>query len=155
MSPQRISGDLVREAPHLRHSDTVEDAVRTLRDSGFPALPVVDSGGVLRGLFGEREFMAALFPGYVEQLGYAGFVGRGLDEAIERRAACRAESVAKHMNTDHVEVGPDFSDVEIVENFLHHRVLVIPVVDEDQVVGVITRADFFARLTERFLDAAD
>ena len=153
MSPQRISGDLVREAPHLRDSETVEDAVRTLRDSGFPALPVVDSDGALRGLFGEREFMAALFPGYVEQLGYAGFVGRGLDDAIERRAACRAERVAKHMNTDHVEVAPDFSDVEIAENFLHHRVLVVPVVDEGQVVGVITRSDFFARLTERFLDA--
>ena len=154
MSPQRISGDLVRETPSLRDDDTVEDAVRALRNSGFPALPVVDSEGALRGLFGEREFMAALFPGYVGQLRYAGFVGRGLDDAIERRVACRAEPVGKHMNTDHVEVGPDFSDIEIVENFLHHRVLVIPVVDEGRVVGVITRGDFFARLAERFLDVA-
>jgi CBS domain-containing protein len=153
MSPQRISGDLVREAPFLREHDTVEDAVRTLRASSFPALPVVDSKSMLRGLFGEREFMAALFPGYVGQLGYAGFVGRGLDEAIERRVACRAEPVGEHMNTDHVEVGLDFSDIEIVETFLHHRVLVIPVVDGGRVDGVITRADFFARLADRFLDA--
>jgi CBS domain-containing protein len=153
MNPQRISGDLVREAPSLRNDDSVEDAVRVLRNSGFPALPVVDARDVLGGLFGEREFMAALFPGYVGQLGYAGFVGRGLDDTIERRVTCRAEPVGKHMNTDHVEVGLDFSDIEIVENFLHHRVLVIPVVDEGDVVGVITRADFFARLADRFLDA--
>jgi len=153
MTPQRISGDLVREAPSLRDSDTVQDAVRALRASAFPALPVVDYDGRLQGLFGEREFMAALFPGYVGQLGYAGFVGRRLDDAIERRVACRVEPVGKHMNTDHVEVGLDFSDVEIVENFLHHCVLVIPVVDEGNVVGVITRADFFARLADRFLDA--
>ena len=153
MSPQRISGDLVRDAQSLRVDDSVEDAVRALRGSGFPALPVVDSEDVLRGLFGEREFMAALFPGYVAQLGYAGFVGRGLDDAIERRVACRVEPVGKHMNTDHVEVGYGFSDIEIVEIFLHHRVLVIPVVDEGRVVGAITRGDFFVRLAARFLDA--
>jgi CBS domain-containing protein len=153
MSPQRISGDLVRKAPSLRADNTVEDGVRVLRDSGFPALSVVNSKGDLCGVFGEREFMGALFPGYVGQLGYAGFVGRGLDDAIERRVTCRAEPVGKHMNTDHVEVAPDFSDIEIVETFLHHRVLVIPVVDEGSVVGVITRADFFARLADRFLEA--
>ena len=57
------------------------------------------------------------------------------------------------MNTDHVDVGPDFSDIEIAETFLHHRVLVIPVVDEGRVVGVITRADFFERVADRFLEA--
>ena len=44
------------------------------------------------------------------------------------------------------------SDVQIVETFLHHRVLVIPVVDSGRVEGVITRAEFFRRLGERFLE---
>ena len=153
MTPRRLSGDLVREAPQLLDRDTVQDAIESLRASGFPALPVVSDKQALCGLFGEREFMAALFPGYVNQLGYAGFVRRGLDEAIQRRHACREEPVAKHMNTDHVDVGPDFSDIEIAETFLHHRVLVIPVVDEGRVVGVITRADFFERVADRFLEA--
>jgi CBS domain-containing protein len=153
MSPRRISGDLVRQAPSVREHDTVEDAVRAVLASGLPALPVVDAGGRLRGLFGEREFMAALFPGYVGQLGYAGFVRRGLDDVIEHRAACRAEPVGAHMNRERVDVGREFSDVEIAETFLHHRVLVIPVVEERNVVGVITRTDFFRRLADRFLDA--
>ena len=59
----------------------------------------------LKGIFGEREFMAALFPGYVGELKYAGFVKHGLDDAIERRAACRNEPVAKYMNTEHIDVG--------------------------------------------------
>jgi hypothetical protein len=48
-------------------------------------------------IFGEREFMAALFLGYVRQLGYAGFVPRKLDDALEKQAACRGEPVADHM----------------------------------------------------------
>ena len=55
------------------------------------------------------------------------------------------------MNTEHVDVGPDFSDTQVAEIFLHHRVLVVPVVDGGRVVGVITRSDFFRTIAERFL----
>jgi CBS domain-containing protein len=153
MSPDSLSRDLVRETPILRRHDSVADAVKAILDSGLPALPVAETDGRLQGIFGEREFMTALFPGYVGVLKYAGFVKNSLDEAIERRAACRDEPVGQHLNTDHVEVGEDFSDVQIAETFLHHRVLIIPVVAKGQVTGVITRGDFFARIAERFLEA--
>ena len=55
------------------------------------------------------------------------------------------------MNTEHVDVGPDFSDAQVAEIFLHHRVLIVPVADDGRVVGVITRADFFRSVAERFL----
>jgi CBS domain-containing protein len=151
MSPRRLSHDLVREAPLLRIDDTVEQAVGAVLDSGLPALPVTGADGRLRGIFGEREFMAALLPGYVGQLKYAGFVKYGLDEAIERRASCAAEAIERHLNTDHIDVDCDYSDVELGEIFLHHRVLIVPVLDEGKVVGVITRSDFFRRLAERFM----
>jgi CBS domain-containing protein len=57
------------------------------------------------------------------------------------------------MNTEHIEVGADFSDAQVAEIFLHHRVLLVPVVEERRVVGVITRSDFFRALAERVLEA--
>ena len=151
MSPNRISRPLVRDAPLLRQDATVEDAVRAIVESGLPALPVVDDRGQLAGIFGEREFMTALFPGYVGELRFAGFVPKGLDEALEKRAACRKELVSKHMNTEHVDVPEDASDVQVAETFLHHRVLIVPVTTDGGIKGVITRSDFFAELAERFL----
>ena len=56
------------------------------------------------------------------------------------------------MNTEHVDVGTDFSDAQVAEIFLHHRVLIVPVLDDGRVVGVITRTDFFRALAERFLE---
>ncbi len=97
--------------------------------------------------------MAALFPGYVGQLGYAAFVPKTLDDAVERRATCRNEAVGAHMNTEHVEVGTDFSDLQLVEIFLHHRVLIVPVVEGEQLVGVVTRADFFQQIARRFISS--
>jgi CBS domain-containing protein len=151
---QPTSGsDLVREAPSLHRDDTVAAGVERIVRSGLPALPVVDDRDRLCGIFGEREFMAALFPGYVRELGYAGFVPKKLDDALAKRAACAAEPIAQHMNTEHIDVGENFSDVEVAEIFLHHRILIVPVTRDRHVVGVITRSDFFRRLTERFLEA--
>jgi predicted transcriptional regulator len=96
--------------------------------------------------------MAALFPGYVGELHHAAFVSGLLDEALEKRASCSDEPVAKHMNAEHIAVEEDFSDVALAEVFLHHRVLVVPVEREQRPVGLVTRTAFFRVLAERFLE---
>jgi CBS domain-containing protein len=152
MSPRQVSEPLLRDAPALRDSDTIVEATKALLASDLPALPVLDAGERLVGIFGEREFLGAVFPGYVKELRYAGFVRRSLDEALEKREECRHEHVSQHMNTEHVHVERDVSDLAVAEIFLHHRVLLVPVTDGDRLVGVITRADFFRSVAERFLE---
>ena len=137
----------------LRDDMTIADAVRVVLDSGLPALPVVDARERLVGIFGEREFLGALFPGYVKELPYAGFVPRSIEAVLEKRASSRDEPIRAHMNTDHVEVARDHADVQLAEIFLHHRVLIVPVTDAGRVVGVVTRSEFFAALAERFLSS--
>ncbi len=139
--------------PVLHVDDTLEDAVRRLVETDLPALPVVDADARFRGVFGEREFMTALFPGYVGQLKGAAFLRQSLDKALQKRNTCRSERVREHMNTEHVEVGADHSDLQVAEIFLHHRVLIVPVVDDGRVVDVIARHGFFRELAERFLSS--
>jgi CBS domain-containing protein len=151
MNPRTII-ELVQHRPPLLHArDRVDDAVRKVLDSGLPALPVVDEQERYAGIFGEREVMAALFPGYLGQLKQAAFVSRSIDEALELREEAHDEPVERHMHTEHVEVGPNFSDTQVAEIFLHHRVLIVPVVDDGRVEGVITRRDFFRAVAERFV----
>src|SRR3712207_8248014 len=71
------------------------------------------------GIFGEREFMEALFPGYLKQLKHVRYLPRSIDEALEKNETCRREPVSKYMLTEHVEVDPDFADTEVAEVFLH------------------------------------
>jgi CBS domain-containing protein len=151
MSPQRIASTVRREVLLLRDDQRLGAAVTELIAADVPALPVVDAAGTLRGIFGEREFIGALFPGYLTTLGYAAFIPRSLDAALEKRAACADEPVGKHMNTEHIDVGEDFSDTQLAEIFLHHRVLVIPIVDAGRVTGIVTREDFFRALAQRLL----
>jgi CBS-domain-containing membrane protein len=154
MSPRTVTGELLRETPVLHTYDQVADAARRLMDTDLPALPVVDDRERLAGVFGEREFMAAVFPGYLKELKYAGFVRRSLDDALQKRSECRTEPIKEHMNTEHVDVSSEFSDVQVAEIFLHHRVLIVPVADAGHVRGVITRGDFFRTVATRFLEVS-
>ena len=147
--PKTITQATIREVAPLQVDDTVGQGARRIIDSGLPALPVVDQDGRFAGIFGEREFMTALFPGYVGQLASARVVSKDIDATIERREGCRNESIADHMTTDHVVVDDDHSDTELAETFLHHRVLIIPVASDGKVHAVVTRNDFFKALAER------
>jgi CBS domain-containing protein len=139
------------EIEPLSVSDTVGTAARRVVETGLPALPAVEDDGTFAGIFGEREFMAAVFPGYVGTLASARLISPSIDETIERRASCRDEPVRRYLTTDHVVVEDEFSDTQLAELFLHYRVLVIPIATKGRVHAVVTRGDFFRQLVERFV----
>jgi CBS domain-containing protein len=141
----------IREITPLDADERVGVAARKVVEADLPALPAVEDGK-FAGIFGEREFMAALFPGYVRELASAAMIGRSIDEAIERRESCRAEPIRKYLTTDHVLVEDDYSDTQLAELFLHHRVLIIPIATAGRVHAVVTRADFFKALAGRLAD---
>lgn len=142
-------------APLLRETQTVREGVELLAGQELPALPVVDERGKFLGIFGEREFIAALFPKYLGQLKSAAFVRHSLDDALEIRRGCGQELIADHMNDEHVEAPADVSDVALAETFLHHRVLIIPVVKDGEPVGIVRRSAFFRALAQRMLERTE
>ena len=149
--PRTIAELVHREVPLLHQDMQVGEALGPLLEAKLAALPVVGDDDRYAGIFGEREFITALFPGYVKNLGYAAFVPKSLEAAIEKRQACRQEPVKQHMNREHIDVPIDFSDLQLAEIFIHHRVLIIPVTEGKRVCGIVTRTDFFTALAERFM----
>lgn len=148
--PDSIVKETIREITPLRADETVGEAARKVVEAGLPALPVVDEEGAFTGVFGEREFMAAVFPGYVGELASSAMISRAIDEAIERRVSCRTEPIRDYLTTDNVVVEDEYSDTQLAELFLHHRVLIIPIASRGRVHAVVTRSDFFRALYERF-----
>lgn len=152
--PKGIIDETVIEVEPLPATEPVGSATRRVLASGLPALPAVDKEGRFVGLFGEREFLKAFFPGYMNALSSAAMVRRTIDETIEKRLGCVEEPISEYLTTDHVAVDDDHSDAQLAELFLHHRVLVIPITTEGKVHGVITRSDFFKALASRVVDEA-
>jgi CBS domain-containing protein len=148
--PESIVNQTLREIEPLNADDLIGPAARRVIDAGLPGLPAVEPDGRFAGIFGEREFMAALFPGYVGELASAAMVRRSVDETIERRSQCADEPIRRYLTTDHVLVEDDYSDTQLAELFLHHRVLIVPIATAVRIHAVVTRHDFFAALVGRF-----
>lgn len=153
--PDSIVNQTIREIEPLGADELIGPAARRVIDEGLPALPAVEDDGSFAGIFGEREFMAALFPGYVAELASAAMVRRSVDETIERRSHCSSEPIRRYLTTDHVVVEDEYSDTQLAELFLHHRVLIVPVATAGRVHAVVTRHDFFCALVERFGEIAE
>jgi CBS domain-containing protein len=147
--PDAIAKATIREIEPLRAEDTVGAAARRIIAEDLPALPVVNGEGEFAGIFGEREFMRALFPGYVGELASARMVSRDIDSVIERRDGCRSEPVGDYMTTDHVVVDDEYSDTELAEIFLHHRVLIVPIATDGRIHALVTRNEFFRELARK------
>lgn len=147
--PDSIVRATLKEVEPLSAEDTVGLAARRVMDADLPALPAIDDDGSFAGIFGEREFMSALFPAYVGTLASSAMISRKLDDTIERRETCADESIRRYLTTDHVLVSDEYADTQLAELFLHHRVLIIPIATEGRVHAVVTRNDFFRALAER------
>lgn len=154
--PDSIVKATLQEIEPLRDDEIVVEAARKVMDARLPALPVVDADGEFVGIFGEREFMAAVFPAYVGTLASSRMISRKIDETIERRSdECHTEPIRGYLTTDAVLVEDDYSDTQLAELFLHHRVLIIPIATRGRVHAVVTRNDFFRALAERFATATE
>ena len=148
--PDSIIKSTLREIEPLDADELIGPAARRVIDAGLPALPAVEADGRFAGIFGEREFMTALFPGYVGELASAAMVSRSVDETIERRSHCASEPIRRWLTTDRVVVEDAYSDTQLAEIFLHHRVLIVPIATQGRIHAVVTRHDFFCGLAERF-----
>jgi len=153
--PDSIVKETIREIEPLSIDDNVAEAAKRVIEMKLPGLPAVDSDGKFAGIFGEREFLGALFPGYMNELSSTAMIKRSIDHTIDRREECAAESIKKYLTTDHVLVEDDYSDTQLAELFLHHRVLVIPIATKGKVHAVVTRSDYFEAVARRFIEQAE
>ena len=117
---------MARRLVTLRPDDEILRAVHVLIDNQIAGAPVVDVDGNLIGMLTEKDCMKVMVDAtYHSQLG-------GL--------------VAEFMTTEVEVMQSDDSIVAAAERFLKHRYHRYPVVENDRLVGQISRADVMRAL---------
>ena len=66
----------------------------------------------------------------------------------------RHEPVRAHIDREHIDVGPDFSDTQVAEIFLPHNVLVVAILEDRRPVRLLPRIAFFGAVAERFVESS-
>ena len=130
---------------------SVEEVIATFREHQLPGLPVVDSDGRCVGIVTEADLVLPddqgdlHIPHYVNLFGGTIFL-EPLGRFEERLRKAFAASASDMMTRDPDTVAPDTTVREaarLIHDTGHNR---LPVVEDDRLVGVVTRVDVLGAL---------
>lgn len=137
---------MIRDVITVSPDDHVADAVKLLSDYDISALPVVDDDGRLVGILSEADLIQR------EEIGTQKRHPWWL-EAVTPASKLAAEFAKSHgrrvdevMTTDVVTAGADISLGEIARLLEKHRIKRIPIVEEGELVGIVSRSNLIQAL---------
>lgn len=135
------AGHLMRNAIEpLQPNTTLDIAAKTLADSGYKGLPVVDADGCVIGMLTETDFLKRL-----KAKNFLELLLRMLDDSFEFTHRCHETPVSAAMTQPAVTVGRDASFPEILEAFRRHGGRSMPVTGADgRLLGLLLKKDFLA-----------
>ena len=129
--------------PTLGPESTVEDAIKLFAEARISGAPVVEDGRLI-GIITEGDLIfqdaEIKSPGFLDILG--GLVPLGNTEEYRTEALKSAGvTVGEIMTDDPVTVAPEATLAETATIMAEQRKKILPVVEGERLVGVITRMD--------------
>jgi CBS domain-containing protein len=121
---------------------TLKDAATRLLRYGISGMPVVDAEGLLVGVLSEADILAKE-SGATPRDGMLGWL-----TGDTPRPLLEARTVAEAMTAPPLSIGPERTVREAAARMLADDVNRLPVVENDKLIGIVTRADLvraFAR----------
>ena len=146
-----LAGDLMSSpAIVARATETVSSVARLMLESGINGVPVLDAGERPVGMVSDGDLLGhrgeARRASWLEMLSTQSPFAGLPKNALER-------PVSEVMSAPLITVSPKASVRDIVEAFQAHRIKRLPVLDDETLVGVVSRADLL-RLVESLPAAA-
>jgi CBS domain-containing protein len=139
----RVAEILHQEWPTLGPGDTVESAIKLFAETGISGSPVVDDGKLV-GIITEGDLIFrdadVKAPGFLDILG--GMIPLGnWDEYREEAMKSAGVTVDEVMTTEVLMIHPDATLAEASTLMAEKRVKILPVTEDGDLHGVITRMD--------------
>lgn len=147
-----VSDIMTRNAISVQPRTTVIDAARIMLANHVSGLPVLDEAGMLVGVVTEGDLLRRAEIGTEgEQAGWL--------KALLQPGAVAADYVATHsrhvsgvMTHTPIFTTPDTSLAEIAQTMLRKRIKRLPVLENNKLIGVVSRADLLKALTSKLLN---
>jgi CBS domain-containing protein len=125
----------------IRPEGTIADAAKMMLKHHISGLPVVDEAGELRGIISESDFLRRVEIGTQKRRGRWLRILVGPGKAASEYVHEQGRKVREIMTTTPCTVTRDASLGDIVELMEKNNIKRVPVVDEDRLVGIVTRSN--------------
>ena len=133
----------------VKPDSTVDEAAKQMSEKNVSGIPVVDDDNKLVGIITEGDLLGKHKqlspPGYIEFLGGIIFT-ESQEDFFNRLQKYVATQVKDIMTTNVLTVSPDTSKEEIATIMDREGIKRIPVVENDHLLGIVSRADLIKAL---------
>lgn len=130
----------------VRPDSTVAHAARLMVERGISGLPVVTAHGKLVGIITEHDLLRRKELGTADHRPHWLGLWLDADTLAHHYAREHGRKVEDAMSRDVVSVGPDTSLGEIVDTMETKGIKRVPVVRDEQVIGMVSRANLLSTL---------
>ncbi len=129
------------------------EAIRLLAQHGLHGVPVVDDQGRLMGTLSELDIIHRAFPDYVHS-DSALFQGLSRADVLKLRNLDTL-TVSSFMTKTVCTVEPEDNLLKAAQLMVERRLNRLPVVEDNKVVGILSRHDVLAGMLTLISDAAE
>jgi acetoin utilization protein AcuB len=135
-----VSAYMTRNVTTLRNDAHLLDAALMIRRTGKRHVPIVDENGKLVGIISDRD-VSRLSPSML-----ANMTPEDYNRVFE------ATPITAAMTKNPITIAPDASVRDAVNILYSKKVSALPVVDGDQLVGIVTISDMLGLLNQLLAD---
>ena len=129
---------------------TYEEAARLMHKHKFSGLPVVDNAGNLAGMLSEKDLFRAIYPDYGNYMAESE-IHHDLEASEDKIQEVRTQPVEKFMTRKVITIRPDSPVLAAGGLMLAKHIHRLPVVDNDKVVGIVSREDIYRAILKKRL----
>jgi len=137
---------MTRKILSVRPDATIAEAIRLMLDNRISGLPVINEAGRLVGILTEGDLLRRGETGTERHRPRWLEILMGPGRLAEEYVRTHGRRIAEVMTREPVTVTPDTPLKEIVELMERHQIKRVPVLDGDEPVGILSRADLLRGL---------
>jgi CBS domain-containing protein len=136
----------------IPYESSLKEAAQILHDGGFSGAPVTDKDGNLKGVISEKDLFRALYPSYGQFYEQEEMIPTmGADE-MQNWLLDASDKKIKDIIKDPITTVPETPLVQVGALMLARGIHRLPVMENDKMVGIITRRDIYRAIFNFLFD---
>lgn len=148
---RHVKDYIYHDISSVNENSTIRRVINTMKLNRTTALPVVDHLGHFVGCISERDILKASVPSYMKKIYNTAFMAN-LDQITLQLSSILDEKAIKFVDRDLPTLSPSDSMSYAADLLYRSQRMKLPVIENKQLVGFISRIDILVASSENDLE---
>lgn len=137
---------IMRPAVSVSPDTPAREALKIMRDTNIPGVPVVGADGKLEGFVTDGHLLESALPQYMKLMDSLSFVPERADKWVHYLTEAADKPVREVMSREVSRIELGRSELAVAHRMVHDGVSSVVITRGDEVVGIVNRLDLYAAI---------